>query len=89
MATQNNMDKEINKQLQERFFMQPEWSHIENMIMAHVTPLIDMSTIDTSQPAEHVKAEIMGRTLAYESLMGFLRDSRLISRQLPDSNSFK
>jgi hypothetical protein len=48
--------------------------------MDYINPLIDMSTVDLTQPAEHVKAEIIGRTLAYNSLKDFLSSSKVISR---------
>jgi len=66
--------------LQKTFFQDPRWAEVEGLIMDYINPLIDMSTVDLTQPAEHVKAEIIGRTLAYNSLKDFLSSSKVISR---------
>lgn len=72
------------KTVQARFYQDPEWHQVEDLIIDYITPLLDMSTIDVTQPAEHVKAEIIGRTLAYDSLSKFVQGSKLVNRQLPD-----
>jgi len=66
------------KTIQERFFQDPEWHLVEECIQEFITPLLDMSTIDTSQPSENVKAEIIGRTLAHDTLWKFLEQSKLV-----------
>lgn len=78
------MKPTINQELNDRFFQQPEWEHVEKMIMAYVTPLIEMDSVDTSAPAEHVKAEVIGRKMAYDALTSFLRDTKFVSRKLPE-----
>lgn len=72
----------IDQDLQAKFFSDPDWSKVEDLILDYIEPLIDMSTVDTTQPAEHVKAELIGRTLAYNKLIDFLNDSKLINRKL-------
>ncbi len=69
---------------------QTDWRKIEEMILAHIQPLVDMETIDYKQPAEHVKAEVIGRILAYNSLVKFLSDSKIVGRKLKEyKNPFK
>lgn len=68
--------------LTQKFFSDPDWSKIEDMILVHIEPLKDMATIDLKQPAEHVKAEIIGRILAYNALLEFLNESKLVGRKL-------
>ena len=70
-----------------RFFQDPEWPKVEEMILRYVLPLSDMSTIDLTQPAEHVKAEVIGRIRAYESLTKFLSDTKLINRPIKAINN--
>lgn len=70
------------QELQTRFFQDPQWNEMEDIILKYINPLIDMSTIDTKQPAEHVKAEIIGRVLAYNTLTDFLNSSKIISREI-------
>ena len=69
------------KELQEVFFQDPRWKDVEEMLLKHVEPLIDMSTIDLTQPAEHVKAEVIGRTLAYNSLVEFLNSTKVLTNR--------
>lgn len=71
------------KTLQERFFSDPEWYQVEELIKSYIEPLLDMSTIDVSQPAEHVKAEIIGRRLAYDGLSKFIEQSNLVGKAKP------
>lgn len=52
------------------------------MMMKFIEPLIDVNTIDLKQPAEHVKAEIIGRTIAYNSIKGFLESTKVLSRPI-------
>lgn len=65
-----------------RFFQDPEWKQVEDMILAHIEPLRDFNTIDLKQPAEHVKAEIIGRMIAYNSLSKFLSETKLVNREM-------
>lgn len=66
-----------------RFFQDPEWKQVEEMILAHVEQLRDFSTLDLKAPAEHLKAEVIGRMYAYDALIKFLGDSKLVNRPAP------
>lgn len=66
------------KTVQERFYNDPEWYQIEELIMEFINPLLEMDTIDVSQPAEAVKAEVIGRRLAYKCLNDFIQQSKLV-----------
>ena len=68
----------MNKTVQERFFSDPEWHLVTDLIKQFIEPLLNMDTIDITQPAEHVKAEIIGRRLAYKQLHDFCEQSKLI-----------
>ena len=68
--------------LQKSFFQDPRWAEVEDLILNYIEPLTDMNTIDLKQPAEHVKAEIIGRTLAYKSLKDFLESTKVVGRPL-------
>lgn len=69
------------KLLTARFFEDPEWKNVEEMILDYIEPLKDFNTIDLKQPAEHVKAEIIGRMLSYNALWKFLNDTKLVNRE--------
>jgi hypothetical protein len=78
------------KTVQERFYQDPEWGQVEDLIIEFMTPLLDMSTIDTSQPAENVKAEVIGRRLAYDALSKFVQGSKIVNKPLPEhKNTFR
>lgn len=77
------------KDLQESFFQDPRWLEMEDLILKYINPLLEMDTIDTSQPAENVKAEIIGRKLAYKSLRDFLDSTKVVSKSLKElKNNF-
>lgn len=73
----------------EKFLQDPEWAKIEEMVQGYCDEQLDMTTVDTSQPAEHVKAEIIGRVIAYNSMQKFLSDSKIISNPNKGITSFK
>lgn len=78
------------KTVQDRFLKDPEWHLVEEMVMEYITPLLDMTTIDTTQPAEAVKAEIIGRRIAYDKLFEFVQQSKIVSNPVKlRSNPFK
>lgn len=77
------------RQISERFFQDPEWPQVEAIIRSYIEPLGDLTQIDLSQPAEHVKAELIGRMKYYKEMDKFLQDSKILSRPLKDiSNPF-
>jgi hypothetical protein len=76
-----------NQKLNDRFFNDPEWRNVEEMILSYINPLIEMSNVDTTQSADTVKAEVIGRKLAYDSLMKFLSDTKFVSRNLTENNN--
>lgn len=67
-----------------RFFGDPEWQSVEKMILKYIEPLKDFETIDLKAPAEHVKAEIIGRMLSYNALSKFLQETKLVNRPLKE-----
>lgn len=64
--------------LKNKFFSDPDWKQVEAMIMDFINPLIEMSDVDINQPAEHVKAEIIGRQKLYRSMTDFLHQTGLV-----------
>lgn len=68
--------------LREKFYKDPDWKTVESQILSYIEPLKDMGTLDLTQPAEHVKAEIVGRILAYNSLSKFLEESGMVKQKL-------
>jgi hypothetical protein len=84
------MNRELIEKLRSKFFSDPDWVEIEKLILSYIDPLKDMATIDTTQPAEHVKAELIGRMTAYNNLTRFLNDTKIVGRKLEEiKTSFK
>ncbi len=71
-------------EVKNRFINDPQWGLVEQEILDFITPLLDMTTIDTSLDGDTVRAEVIGRKLAYDSLIKFCRQSRLVSEKLLD-----
>ena len=71
------------KELQKTFFEDPRWKGMEELILEFIEPLLDMTTIDTAQPAEAVKAEVIGRRIAYDRLHKFIEQSKMIGHSRP------
>jgi len=71
--------QEINSKLN-KFFQDPDWLLVEEMISDYIEPLRDISTIDTNRPADAVMAEVAGRKITVEQLTKFLRDCRIIGQ---------
>jgi hypothetical protein len=60
----------------------PRWAAVEKLIQDHINPLMDFNTIDLTQPAEHVKAEVIARKLAYNNLADFLNTTIMVSNKI-------
>lgn len=76
--------------LRQKFYQDPDWAVVEAQIRGYIEPLKDMATLDLTQPAEHVKAEVVGRVLAYNALASFLNESGMATRPItPFSNPYK
>lgn len=78
------------KILKDKFFTDPDWKMVEELLRSYIDPMIDFNTIDIKAPAEHVKAEVIGRMYAYNGLSKFLADTQFINRPLKEiKNPFK
>lgn len=80
----------VNKQvLIDKFFTDPDWVGIEEIILSYIDPLLKMEDVDVNQPAEHVKAEVIARQLAHKRLMDFLNDSKIVTRKTSTHTSMR
>jgi hypothetical protein len=68
------------EKLRAKFFTDPDWIEIEKLLMGFIEPLIQMDDVDLSQPAEHVKAELIGRQKLYKKMTDFLRQTGIVGR---------
>lgn len=79
----------IPKLLQDKFFSDPDWVHVQNLLQDRVDEFKNFDTIDTTQSAEAVKAEIIGRRIAYNALTEFLEQSNLLTRKETKTTTFR
>jgi hypothetical protein len=70
--------------LKSKFFTDPDWKMVEELLRSYIDPMVDFNTIDIKAPAEHVKAEVIGRMYAYNGISKFLSESQFINRPLKD-----
>lgn len=71
------------KTIQDRFFNDPEWHLVEEMILSYMAPLLDMTSIEKTQPAEDVKAQMIAREMSYDSMFDFLSQARILTGEKP------
>lgn len=80
----------VPQEVKDRFFKDPQWYLMEELILEFINPLLELKTIDKSQSAEHVKAEVIAREMSYNALIAFVRSSGMVSeKKLIDKNLFK
>lgn len=60
------------KTIPKRFREDPDWFQVEEVIKEFIDPLVNLLEIDITQPADEIKAEVIGRQKAYEALRGFI-----------------
>lgn len=70
------------ERLNQKFFSDPDWKLVEDMFTENLADIADLTTIDTSQPAEHVKAELIARGLVHNYLAEVLNKTVLVNRKL-------
>lgn len=76
--------------LRDKFFTDPDWKMMEELLRSYIEPLVDWNTLDLKAPAEHLKAEVIGRMHAYNGLAKFLQDTKIINKPLKEiKNPFK
>jgi len=66
----------------DKIIQDPEWGKVEALIQEYADQQLDIRTVDLRQPAEHVKAELVGRVLAYNSMVQFMQDTKLVSNKV-------
>lgn len=66
--------------LRSKFFSDPDWIHVQKLLMGYVDDLVKFNDVDLTMPAEHVKAELVGRTKLYEKVVAFLDQTGLVEK---------
>lgn len=66
------------KKLNEKFFTDPDWAMMEELLMEYLEPFRSVMNIPKSMSNAEIAAEIRGRQLMITSLDKFLADSKVI-----------
>lgn len=78
------------KQLNDRFFTDPMWSDMEELLMEYLEPFKSVVNIPSNATNDEIATEVRGRQLMVEQLEKFLEDTKVIrSRINRPVNSFK
>jgi len=68
------MDKQIQNRLVSKFFNDPDFVYVVEMLSNKVGDLRDIATIDIKESAETIKAQIAGRQETLKVVDSFKRD---------------
>jgi hypothetical protein len=70
-----------------KFFLDPEWHFVMEMLSRNTEPLRDIATIDISQSAETIKAIIAGRQETLKLVDNFKQDVETYSTTITKSTT--
>lgn len=78
------------KQLRDRFFTDPMWKEMEELIEEYLAPMRDSDNIPDDLSNDQIASEVRGRKLLTRSLDKFLADVGVISGRIrKDKQSYK
>lgn len=78
------------KKLQAKFFTDPDWAMMEELIRSYTSPLESSLNIDTKLSNDQIATEVRGRQLAVQSLEEFLTQAQVLKpRIINDKPTFK
>lgn len=84
------MDKTQRTEKLNKFFLDPDWVLVEEMLYEYIEPLRDISTIDLNRGSDAVMADVAGRQKAYDGITKFLKDCRILGKiSKNNNNNFK
>jgi len=67
-----------------KFTSDPDWKQFQDMFEAYIKPLTDISSLDLTQPATSIKAEIRVRKQTHDLIRRFL-DQEELRKQIAGS----
>lgn len=81
--TQETLEK-LNK-----FFLDPDWPIVENILKEYIEPLKLIANIDLKQDSQAVHAELKANLMASQSLERFLSDVGMLQKRTTQTNTFR
>lgn len=76
------MTKESLAKISNKFFNDPDWAIVEEMISEYIEPLKDISTVDIKKSNDEIATEVRGRQITINQLNKFLLDSRIVGQNI-------
>ena len=84
------MTNEDLKKLKDKFFTDPDWRLMEELIREYIDPLQSVATISSSMSNDEIATEVRGRQIAYSSLNEFLEQTNVLRpRAITKVTTFK
>ncbi len=78
------------KQLNERFFTDPMWGDMQELLEEYLEPFKSVLNIRKNATNDEIATEVRGRQLMVEQLERFLSDTKIIKQRFNKPlNSFK
>lgn len=73
--------------LRAKFFSDPDWAEMEELIKSYIDPLASCLDIDTKNLTNYqIATEVRGRQMSYDSMYKFLSSSKVLSKSRPEFN---
>lgn len=70
------------QKLRDKFFNDPDWREMEELINDYLEPFRDISNIPSNKTNDEIATEVRGRQLMTQQLDKFLRDCGVMSGRI-------
>lgn len=71
------------KKLNEKFFTDPDWKEMEELILSYIDPFRSVTSVITKDMTnDEIATEVRGRQLMVERLDTFLEDSKIVKSRI-------
>lgn len=78
------------QKLKEKFFSDPDWKMMEELIHSHIDPMESSLNIDPTWSNDQIATEVRGRQLAYKGMTDFLEGAGVLKpRIISNVNPYK
>lgn len=78
------------KKLKDKFFSDPDWKEMEELLRSYIDPLGSSLNINSSMSNDEIATEVRGRQLAYKGLNDFLEQTGVLRpRIINQTTTFK
>lgn len=72
------MNREEKIERLKKFTLDRDWYLMEEILKEHLSPLVDVMTIDETKSNDQIASEVRGRQLTIKGLTNFLNDTKII-----------